>query len=126
MYDVALRLLRILVETLMYIHSKGILHLDLKPDNILVSNQGNPKIIDFGIGCRTLPETSEKCTIEGHVVGPCCYQGAGTLLYSPPEAFFGNVRYPQADVWSLGVTFFFSLTAEMCGIYLCLTLKLVI
>lgn len=81
-----------------YLHCKGIMHLDLKPDNLLYFNRGDGKqclkICDFGISM------------------PWTYQGefstrVVTACYRPPEIVMGHRRYDfKADVWSLGCVFF--------------------
>ena len=60
-----------LCDALCYVHERGILHLDLKPQNILVTNDGTPKIIDFGIS-RTIGDPLSR---------------AGTIEYMAPEQF---------------------------------------
>lgn len=96
-------ILKDLAKGLEYIHSKGLLHNDIKPANIMIDKSLTPKIIDFGIGCVS----NNTCRLgkENHI---CCSGGIiGTPLYSPPEAFSDEgLRYPQSDVWSLGVSMY--------------------
>lgn len=75
-----------LVEGVKYIHSRGIVHLDLKPQNILIKD-GQIKIIDFGIA---LP-------IELAQPGLVC-----TIWYRPPEVELGYSSGYYTDIWSLG------------------------
>jgi tetratricopeptide (TPR) repeat protein len=91
----ALQLTRRIAEALAYCHESKILHLDLKPANIIITDPVEPKVkvLDFGLarlsnGFRT------------HEGGPV----AGTLAYMAPECFFGAVeRFSEkADLYSLG------------------------
>ena len=72
------------------LHSKNYIHRDLKPDNILISNEGIVKITDFDL-CKLL--------VEGQVNS----KNVVTLYYRPPEIFFGETNYKKSvDIWSLG------------------------
>ncbi|XP_048574042.1 mitogen-activated protein kinase kinase 9-like [Triticum urartu] len=82
---------------LAYLHARRIVHLDIKPANLLVSTSGEVKVADFGIA-KVLARAGDHCTSY-----------AGTSAYmSPdrfdPEAHGGHYDPCAADVWSLGVT----------------------
>jgi len=83
-------------------HLKGVVHRDLKPDNILVDAQGNPKIIDFGIAKITDPELAhtQQLTRTGDVIG--------TLSYLSPEQLASDPALvdARADVYALGVVLY--------------------
>ena len=79
-----------LLDALAYAHARGVVHLDLKPDNVLVSEQGRLKLADFGIA---------------HAVhGDREHTGGGTPLYMAPEQFMGAWRDfgPWTDLYALG------------------------
>lgn len=80
----ALQLARDLAETLRFVHSHGIVHHDIKPDNILFAADGSLKIGDFGVANRNF----------------------GTLPYMAPEVFLGEVDTQDLrfDVYALGIT----------------------
>lgn len=75
-----------------YTHTRNIIHRDIKPSNILISYDGNVKIIDFGIARDDL---STRLTLTGMIVG--------TPAYMSPEQANGDSLTPKSDLFSLGV-----------------------
>ena len=87
-----------IIKALKFIHSKNIVHRDIKPHNILLDLNSNIKICDFGVG---------KEIKKGNLVNETC----GTPAYVAPELLSGNFFDPfKADVWSCGVVLYFMLT----------------
>ncbi len=86
-----------LCEALDYAHSQGVVHRDVKPQNVLVSGDGEPraKLMDFGVA-RLVDATA--LTAAGDVVG--------TLAYMAPEQAEGRTAGPEADVYSLALTLY--------------------
>lgn len=86
-----------ILQCLEYIHSHGIVHNDIKPENILVCDPDytgdNVILSDFGL--------ADECDKYG-----LCYSSGGTLEYSSPEKIDGYGYDTKADIWSLGVTMF--------------------
>lgn len=84
---------------LQHAHSKGVVHRDVKPANIMLTGDGTVKIADFGIA--RLSDT-EKLTKTG--------TGAGSLLYMSPEQIKGKDIDHRSDLYSLGVSLYQVLT----------------
>ena len=84
-------------DVLIYLHSKGIIHRDISPDNIILTSDGSIKFIDFG----TLRELREVTT--GGTAG------MGKFGFSPPEQWQGRPE-PRSDIFALGATLYFLLT----------------
>jgi tetratricopeptide (TPR) repeat protein len=89
--DNAVDLLLAIAEAVSYAHGAGVLHRDLKPQNILLDINGRPYVTDFGLAVRQ--ETL------AHHVG----EGYGTPAYMSPEQANGKTLTPTSDIWSLGV-----------------------
>ncbi|XP_028325009.1 striated muscle preferentially expressed protein kinase-like isoform X2 [Gouania willdenowi] len=89
--DVVAYLVQIL-QGVEYLHNRRVLHLDLKPDNIMVTNLNAIKIVDFG-SAQSFNPLSLKHQ----------HSGAATLEYMAPEMVKGDVVGPPADIWTIGV-----------------------
>ncbi|MEA3306715.1 MAG: protein kinase, partial [Elusimicrobiota bacterium] len=87
-------------DALDYAHKQGVVHRDIKPANIMLLEDGNIRIVDFGIA--RLQESSKTAT--GTVLG--------TPYYMSPEQIAGKKVDGRADIFSLGVTLFELLTGE--------------
>lgn len=92
-------LLRRVVSAVAYAHRHRVVHRDLKPQNILVTAEGHPKLLDFGIAELLLDDTFEGSVVEG--------SAAGTQRLSPgycaPEQLAGETAGKPSDIFSLGV-----------------------
>jgi serine/threonine protein kinase len=86
-----------LCEALDHAHSRSVVHRDIKPQNVLVTDDGEPraKLMDFGIARLT---DAAALTAPGDVVG--------TLAYMAPEQAEGRAAGPEADVYSLALMLF--------------------
>ncbi len=86
---------------LAHAHARGVIHRDIKPHNILLEEDGRPKLSDFGVA-RALDAT--QATRTGAYLG--------TALYSSPEQLRGEGVTPKSDVYSLGVTLYHAATGR--------------
>jgi serine/threonine-protein kinase len=83
-------------------HERQIVHRDVKPQNVLIDEEGSAKVTDFGIA-RSL--TEEGLTADGRVLG--------TTDYVSPEQALGHAVTPQSDLYSLGIVLYEMLTGEV-------------
>jgi serine/threonine protein kinase len=86
-------------------HSAGITHRDIKPDNIMVRDDGYVKVLDFGLA-RLLPITPsdpEAATVVHQTIPGTVM---GTLAYMSPEQASGHKAGPPSDVFSFGIVFY--------------------
>ena len=81
-------------------HQQGVVHRDLKPSNVLVDEQGEPLVTDFGLA--KLPENDVELTRTGDVIG--------TPAYMVPEQAACKPIGPAVDIWALGVILYELLT----------------
>ena len=89
-------------EGLSEAHRLGVVHRDLKPQNIMIDREGNARIMDFGIA-RSL--TARGITGAGVMIG--------TPEYMSPEQVDGKEADPRSDIYSLGIILFEMLTAHL-------------
>jgi serine/threonine-protein kinase len=87
--DEAAAVLAPVADALTFAHANGVMHLDLKPDNVLVTRDGLVKVTDFGVASLT------------NAAGQAISAG-GTLGYMPPEQLRGGFVDPRADIWAFG------------------------
>ncbi|HEX6543226.1 MAG TPA: serine/threonine-protein kinase [Ktedonobacterales bacterium] len=100
----AVPLLRQIAYGLSVAHAAGIIHLDLKPENVLLDADGQAYISDFGIGRDLTPESIERRSLT------TLASLIGTPAYMAPEQLRGHPTDQRADVYALGVIFYEMLT----------------
>jgi len=86
------------------LHKLGMVHRDIKPDNIVLSEEGNIKIVDYGI--MYLPDLSELSQKEELI------SMMGSPNYMAPELFRNSFGSPKSDIFSLGVTLYEMITGH--------------
>ncbi len=101
-YEECLRVALQLCTALEVVHKGGLIHRDLKPANILLKDDGNLKLLDFGIA-RAADEAS--ITQHGMLVG--------TVLYMSPEQVRGDDLDPRSDIFSLGSVMYHVMTGQL-------------
>ena len=97
-------LLRDVARALAHAHARGVVHRDVKPQNVLVEPDGRPRLTDFGLAAST---SQERLTRTGVLIG--------TPYYMAPEQI-ASARAaigPHTDVWALGVMLYQALTGEL-------------
>ncbi|CAJ0566499.1 unnamed protein product, partial [Mesorhabditis spiculigera] len=91
---------RQVAKGLHWMHHNNIVHLDLKPENIMLEENGSTKICDTGLAawCRPGQRLTRHC---------------GTTPFMAPEHFAGNYNGPSADVWGFGATVYSLVTSKV-------------
>ncbi|CCH58156.1 hypothetical protein TBLA_0A03570 [Henningerozyma blattae CBS 6284] len=86
-------IMRELLVALHYIHKDNVIHRDIKAANLLITNEGNVKLCDFGVAAQLNQNTMRRQTM------------AGTPYWMAPEVIMEGISYDtKADIWSVGIT----------------------
>lgn len=93
-----------LLETLSRIHAAGVVHRDIKPANVLVTREGRPVLLDFGLSHITSP-VGDGLTRDGEMLG--------TAEYLAPEQINGDPVTPRTDLYSVGVLLYAALSGRL-------------
>lgn len=91
-------------EALAAAHEHGVIHCDIKPENIMLTPSGQVKILDFGMA-KHLPRSEQSSTLEDGLIG-------GTPSYMAPEVLLEKLPDARSDIFSLGVVFYEILTRK--------------
>ncbi|MCP4535998.1 MAG: serine/threonine protein kinase [Chloroflexi bacterium] len=88
-----------LLDTLIYCHNQGVLHRDIKPQNVIIRPDGRAVLVDFGLVKLWDPNAPQTRT---------AVRGAGTPEYAPPEQYDAGTGHtdPRSDIYGLGATLY--------------------
>ena len=94
-----------LLDALAYCHNQGVIHRDVKPQNVIICSNGQAVLVDFGLVKLWDPHDPHTKTV---------IRGMGTPEYAPPEQYDVTASHtdPRSDIYSLGATLYHSLTGQ--------------
>ena len=102
--DEAVRLIEGVARAVSFAHEKGVIHRDLKPDNIMIDEKGEPRLIDFGL-VKALDSGGTQLTKMGQVLGSPAYM-------SPEQITDARLCNQRTDIYGLGVLLYFVLLGK--------------
>lgn len=100
--DETIKIVRQLLNAINHAHKVGVIHRDIKPNNILLCEDGTVKVMDFGLA-KLIQEHGEQSTVT---------KTAGTLYYMSPEQIKGSKIDNRSDIYSIGMTIYEMLTGR--------------
>ena len=96
-----------------YAHGQGLIHRDVKPENVLLDEQGHALLTDFGIA-KSLPQVPTRLATSGPLAAAEAYHlPPASLEYSAPEQLLGKAIDSRADVYSLGIVIYELITRRV-------------
>ncbi len=98
--DKVLGVFRHLLEALAHMHSKNLVHRDVKPDNLVVDGTGEARLVDFDLSGPPSERFSQKVRL-------------GTIAYIAPEQIRGQSPSPASDIYSAGIMLYWAISGEL-------------
>ena len=106
----ALHVARDVARALSAAHATGVIHRDLKPDNIFLCSEGITKVVDFGIAKALIDEKKKRGVNEPSLTE--AHRVVGTPVYMSPEVITKEGLYPASDLYALGVILYETMAGE--------------
>lgn len=100
----SLRYTRQMLQALRYAHDRGVVHRDIKPSNIMITPQGEVKVLDFGLALGGTA-LGQRLTTTGALVG--------SMHYIAPEQISGEPHDVRSDIYAVGVTLYEMITGRL-------------
>ncbi len=91
-----------IADALAHAHERGIVHRDLKSQNVVITPEGRAKVLDFGLAAR-MPSADAEAVTKTQEAIPHAGMLVGTLAYMAPEVLRGDAATARSDIWALGV-----------------------
>jgi len=104
--QLALSTILTILKTLAFVHGRGVVHRDLKPDNIILMPRRGPVIVDFGISIQSLSATAREALESGG-------RAMGSPGYMAPEQIRGDIVDARADLYAIGCMLFEIVTGRL-------------
>src|ERR1700675_1463584 len=100
-----------IADALAHAHARGVIHRDLKSANVVITTQGQVKVLDFGLAKRILEDANQET--RSILSGSQGSDMVGTLPYMAPEILIGETADVRTDIWSFGVLLYNLATGEL-------------
>ena len=97
---------RQLADALTHAHERGVIHRDLKSNNVIVTPDRRIKVLDFGLAKRAIDSDMTAAVTQIHASLTQAGTAIGTLPYMSPEQLRGDVVRVSSDIWALGVVLY--------------------
>ena len=112
--DASLAIARQIAGALEAAHEKGIIHRDLKPGNVMITPEGEVKLLDFGLGKSLADEAESDPSNSPTLAGAATRAGVllGTAAYMAPEQAKGHAVDKRGDIWAFGCVLYEMLTGQ--------------